>query len=120
MGRFGPFKNLDALSSLYGHGPSKLLQFLTLNRGNCFSGFPVAHPVEEADAAFRDLIFEDEIQRMQDSLEFLNLSLNEMIPFDGEPVALGTPTSEGEKGKEFLHNSPILLNQFSLEADHLG
>ena len=57
---------------------------------------------------------------MQDSLGFLNLSLNEMIPFDGEPVALGTPTFEGEEGKEFLHNSPILLNQFSLEADHLG
>ena len=84
-----------------GKNCSKLLQFLTLNRGNCFSGFPVAHPVEKADAAFRDLIFEDEIQRMQDSLEFLNLSLNEMIPFDGEPVALGTPTFEGEEGKEF-------------------
>ena len=38
---------------------------------------------------------------MQDSLGFLNLSLNEMIPFDGEPVALGTPTFEGEEGKEF-------------------
>jgi hypothetical protein len=71
---------------------SKLLQFLSLNRGNCFSGSPVAHPVEEADAAFRNLISEEKIQRMQDSFGFLNMSLNEMIPFDGEPVALGTPT----------------------------
>jgi hypothetical protein len=38
---------------------------------------------------------------MQDSLEFLNMSLNEMIPFDGEPVALGTPTFGGEEAKEF-------------------
>ena len=79
----------------------KLLQFLSLNRGNCFSEFPVAHPVEEADAAFRNLIFEEKIQRMKFSLGFLNMSLNEMIPFDGEPVALGTPTFEGEEGKEF-------------------
>ena len=34
-------------------------------------------------------------------VRFLNMSLNEMIPFDGEPVALGTPTFEGEEGKEF-------------------
>jgi hypothetical protein len=47
--------------------------------GNCFSGFPVAHPVEEADAAFRNLIFEEKIQRMKFSLGFLNMSLNEMI-----------------------------------------
>ena len=69
--------------------------------GNCFSGFPVAHPVEEADAAFCNLIFEEEMQWMKDSLGFLNLSLDEMIAFHGEPVALGTPTFEGEEGKEF-------------------
>jgi len=85
--------------------------------GNCFSGFPVAHPVEEADAAFRNLIFEEEIQRMKYSLGFLNLSLNEMIPFHGEPVAFGTLRLRVKKGK-MLENSPILLNQFSLEADH--
>jgi hypothetical protein len=58
-------------------------------------------PVEEAGAAFRNLISEEEIQRMKDSFGFLNISLNEMIPFDGEPVALGTPMFEGEEGKEF-------------------
>ena len=96
----------------------KLLQFLSLNRGNCFSGFPVSRPVEEADAAFCNLIFEEEIQRMKYSLGFLNLSLNEMIPFDGEPVALGTPTSEGEEGKNFgefsYPSKPVLLGSRSL------
>ena len=95
----------------------KLLQFLSLNRGNCFSGFPVSHPVEEADAAFCNLIFEEEIQRMKYSLGFLNLSLDETIPFHGEPVAFGTLRLRVKKGK-MLENSPILLNQFSLEADH--
>ena len=57
--------------------------------------------MEGIDAAFRNLIFEEEIQRMKDSLGFLNLSLDEMIPFNGEPVALGTPTFEGEEGKKF-------------------
>ena len=65
---------------------------LLLNRGLLFRIPPLRHPVEGTDAAFRNLISEEEIQRMKDSLGYLNLSLDEMIPFDGEPVALGTPT----------------------------
>ena len=96
----------------------KLLQFLSLNRGNCFSEFPVAHPVEEADAAFCNLIFEEEMQWMKDSSGFLNLSLDEMIPFHGEPVALRTSTFEGEEGKDFgefsYPSKPVLLGSRSL------
>jgi|SRR6516164_7295491 len=96
----------------------KLLQFLSLNRGNCFSEFPVAHPVEEADAAFCNLIFEEEMQWMKDSLGFLNLSLDEMIAFHGEPVALGLLRLRVKKGKNFgefsYPSKPVLLGSRSL------
>jgi hypothetical protein len=102
-----------------GENCSKLLQFLTLNRGNCFSGIPVAHPVEEADAAFRNLISEEEIQRMQDSFGFLNMSLNEMISFDGEPVRTRNSyvlrVKKGRNFGEFSYPSkPVLLGNRSL------
>jgi hypothetical protein len=98
------FREIIALLTNYPCSPVQ--RFAALDWGiffeGCrFSGFPVAHPVEGIDAAFRNLIFEEEIQRMKDSLGFLNLSLDEMIPFNGEPVALGTPTFEGEEGKKF-------------------
>ena len=42
-----------------------------------------------------------------------------MIPFDGEPAALGTPTFEVEQGKNFGEFSnppkPVLIGSRSLE-----
>jgi len=65
------------------------------------------HPTEGADAAFRNLISEAEMQRMRDSLGFLNLTLVEWIPFDGEPGTLENPTfvSEGKRFWRILQSS---------------
>ena len=67
------------------------------------------HPAEGIDAIFRNLISAKEKQHMGDLLGIVNPSLDEQIPFNGEPITLGAPAFAGEEGKQFwkiLQNAP--------------
>jgi hypothetical protein len=59
------------------------------------------HPAEGIDAIFRNLISAKEKQHMGDLLGIINPSLDEQIPFNGEPITLGAPAFAGEEGKQF-------------------
>ena len=59
------------------------------------------HPAEGIDAIFRNLISAKEKQHMGDLLGIVNPSLDEQIPFNGEPITLGAPAFAGEEGKQF-------------------
>ena len=59
------------------------------------------HPAEGIDAIFRSLISAKEKQHMGDLLGIVNPSLDEQIPFNGEPITLGAPAFAGEEGKQF-------------------
>jgi len=87
-------------SRLGGALPEKVGSFVVGIPTEAIEEYRKEHPTEGTDAAFRNLLAKTEIQRMKDSLGFINLSLDELIPFDGESVTLGIPAFESE-GKRF-------------------
>jgi hypothetical protein len=88
-------------SRLGGASPEKVGSFVVGIPTRTVNAYRREHPTHSTDAVFRNLISATEIQRMQDLLGHLNLSLDIQIPFDGEPKTLGTPTFEGEQGRKF-------------------
>jgi hypothetical protein len=81
--------------------PEKVGSFVVGIPTKALEEYRKEHPEEGTDAAFRNLLSQTEIQRMKNSLEFLNLVSLELIPFHGESITLGDPTFEGEDGKKF-------------------
>ena len=88
-------------SRLGGALPEKVGSFVVGIPTKALEEYRKEHPEERTDEAFRNLLSETDIQRMKNSLEFLNLVSLELIPFHGEPITLGNPTFEGEEGRKF-------------------
>ncbi|MBV8274041.1 MAG: hypothetical protein JO170_02115 [Verrucomicrobia bacterium] len=88
-------------SRLGGTLPEKVGSFVVGIPTEVVKAYRKEHAADTTDAAFRDLISDQEIEQMKKLLGRLNLSLGEQIPFTGDPISLGTPTFEGEGGKKF-------------------
>jgi hypothetical protein len=89
-------------SRLGGTLPEKVGSFVVGIPTKAVEAYRKDHPTGvTVDAAFRNLISKKEIEQMKDSLGLLNLSKDELIPFDGEPLTLGILTFEGEEGRKF-------------------
>jgi hypothetical protein len=88
---------------------SRLAEALPEKAGSFVVGIPTKtieayrkeHPTEGTGAIFRNLISAKEKQHMGDLLGVINPSLDEQIPFDGEPMTLGAPAFVGEEGRMF-------------------
>jgi hypothetical protein len=107
-------------SRLSGALPEKVGSFVVGIPTKALEEYRKEHPTEGTDAAFRRLLSTREIQRMQDSLGFRNLSL-ELIPFHGEPITLGEPTFKGEEGKNFgKFSNPTKLFAFPLVPEKIS
>jgi hypothetical protein len=59
------------------------------------------HATDTIDSAFRNLMSEEEIDRMKDSLKLFDTSDHVLIPFPGDLQSLGAATFEGENGRKF-------------------
>jgi len=88
-------------SRLGGALPEKVGSFVVGIPTKTIEAYRKEHAGEGMDAIFRNLISEKEKQHMADLLGLVNPSLEEQIPFDGEPITLGAPALMGEEAERF-------------------
>ena len=88
-------------SRLGGALPEKVGSFVVGIPTKTIEVYRKEHPEEGIDVIFRNLITGKEKQHMTDSLGIVNPSLDEQIPFEGEPITLGAPVFVGEEGRIF-------------------
>ena len=81
--------------------PDKVGSFVVGIPTEVIEAYRKEHATETTDAVFRKLISDQEIEQMKNVFGRLNLSIDEQIPFTGDPISLGTPTFEGKEGKKF-------------------
>ena len=88
-------------SRLGGALPEKVGSFVVGIPTKTIEAYRKEHAGEGMDAIFRNLISEKEKQHMADLLGLVNPSLEEQIPFDGEPITLGAQPSWVKKAERF-------------------
>ena len=86
--------------------PQKVGSFVVGIPTKTIEAYRQQHPEDGIDAIFQNLISAKEKLHMGDLLGVVNPSLDEQVPFDGEPVTLGTPAFVGEEGRMFWRILP--------------
>ena len=88
-------------SRLGGTLPEKVGSFVAGIPTEAVEEYRKDHPTDTLDAALRNLISGQELDRMKDSLKLTDNSEDVLVPFAGDLQSLGTATFEGEKGRKF-------------------